>query len=182
MVTNNIYYFNASTIIIIICSLTADKVIFNSEYNKLSFLTNIQKHLKMQPGVKLKGLEGKIIKKCSVLYFPIIFEIIPQIEITKDSTIPIHIVWSHRWEHDKNPDLFIETMLLMKENDLQFKLSILGECTSDVPDIFKKAKDVLRNNIIHFGYVESKAKYYEILLNADIILSTAKHEFFGVAM
>ncbi|XP_026477616.1 glycosyltransferase-like domain-containing protein 1 [Ctenocephalides felis] len=166
----------------IISCLTADKVIFNSEYNKNSFLSNIQKHLKMQPGIKFQGLEEQIIPKCSVLYFPVVFDSIPKLRVSKEQNLPIHIVWPHRWEHDKNPELFLETMMKMKENNIQFRLSVLGEHTTDVPEIFNKAKEILVDNIINFGYAESKEKYYEVLLNADIVVSTAKHEFFGVAM
>ena len=48
--------------------------------------------------------------------------------------------------------------------------------------IFEKMQDKLKENILEWGYVESKEKYYEVLSTGHVVVSTAKHEFFGVAM
>ena len=36
-------------------------------------------------------------------------------------------------EHDKNPDLFFKTLLQLKSEGLDFRLSVLGESYTDVP-------------------------------------------------
>ena len=43
-------------------------------------------------------------------------------------------------------------------------------------------KKKLADNIIEWGYQESKKKYYQVLASGHIVVSTAIHEFFGVAM
>ena len=48
-----------------------------------------------------------------------------------DATLrPLHIVWPHRWEFDKNPDEFLSVMVQLHEAGCQFKLSVLVRCVS----------------------------------------------------
>jgi len=65
------------------------------------------------------------------------------------------------------------------ENDVQdllYKLSIIFSAE------FLDAKNRLNNHIVHWGYLESRDAYYEALSEADVVVSTAQHEFYGVAM
>ncbi|KAM9701110.1 tRNA-queuosine alpha-mannosyltransferase-like isoform 4-T4 [Menidia menidia] len=94
---------------------------------------------------------------------------------------PLHIVWPHRWEHDKNPELFFSTMIKLSEMGLQFQLSVLGESFSQVPEVFSSSLPLLAPHICSWGFLP-RGQFLAQLCQADLVLSTAKHEFFGVAM
>ncbi|XP_078491671.1 zinc finger protein Ci-ZF(C3H/U1like)-1 isoform X1 [Ciona intestinalis] len=165
----------------IMSALAADFVLFNSSFNMESFLTNIQSFLKLIPDHKPKNIEVKLRPKCKVLYFPI--PNIPRVILESDELNELHIVWPHRWEHDKDPDSFFQVLFLLKENDFKFKVSVLGEHFAEVPPIFLTAKEKLGDKFInHWGYLEAKSSYLNLLERCDVVISTAVHEFFGVSM
>ena len=51
-----------------------------------------------------------------------------------------------------------------------------------LPEVFDEARQKLSVHIHAWGYQDSKVDYYSILQEADVVVSTAKHEFYGVAM
>ncbi|KAI8483599.1 glycosyltransferase-like domain-containing protein 1 [Branchiostoma belcheri] len=95
---------------------------------------------------------------------------------------PLHIVWPHRWEHDKNPDLFFQTLFQLKEEGCCFIVSVLGQEYTDVPEIFTEAAERLKEQIHQWGHLAAKEGYYRLLHQADVVVSTADHEFYGVSM
>jgi hypothetical protein len=70
----------------------------------------------------------------------------------------------------------------LNELEIDFRLAIIGEQFSDIPDIFKTCKDSLKSKIDYWGFLPSKNDYYKVLAECDLIVSTSIHEFFGVSM
>ena len=86
-------------------------------------------------------------------------------------------------EFDKNPDMFFRVMMELKDKGVtNFRLSVLGDGFQDNPEIFSIAKNKLSDHILHWGFLATKSDYYNVLGESDVVISTASHEFFGVAM
>lgn len=162
------------------CSLVADSIIFNSNFNKTSFLNHINGFLNIQPDFKLKHIKEKIEPKSAVIHYPIRFNRMPKRKENSCSQ-PLHFIWPHRWEHDKNPQLLIDTLLELNNNSVPFRVSIIGESFEETPKCFDGIGSKLGEKLLHFGFL-SRDDYIECLLKGDIVISTADHEFFGVSM
>lgn len=161
-----------------ISAKTADAVWFNSQYHLDSFLHALESFLNRMPDYHSIS-EVKIIRDKSLVVYP---GINPPIFKKKNQNYIPHILWNARWEFDKNPELFFEAMFQLQEDKYDFKLSVLGEDYKNKPAIFEKAKSVLNDKILNFGYLDSKEEYYQVLAESDIVVSTANHEFYGIAI
>ncbi|XP_052864397.1 glycosyltransferase-like domain-containing protein 1-like [Anopheles cruzii] len=161
-------------------TVCADKVLFNSRFNMYSFLDSIQSFLNIVPNMKFAGQREKIAPKCEVLHFPIALRQIPR-RVLAALEKPLHLIWPHRWEHDKNPEQLVEALLALQAKGVDFRVSILGERFKTVPECFDKLTDRLPGKLVNFGPLP-RDEYYQTLLDGDVVLSTALHEFYGVAM
>jgi len=91
-------------------------------------------------------------------------------------------VWPHRWEHDKGPAELLEQGRALRQGGVEAKWILLGEQFPEVPDPLGVFLDEFSKDILHAGRVEHREDYLELLSGADWVLSTADHEFFGIAV
>lgn len=157
-------------------SLAADSVWFNSHFHLQNWDEAIRELLGRMPAPSLHDSANGARCKYAV-QSPGILPIEPA---SRPPETPLSIVWAARWEHDKRPDLLLDAVVRLREQGVQFSLSVLGESFGRQPDCM----DVLRQNhsevIAHWGMAEV-ADYRQILKRSDVFLSTADHEFFGVS-
>jgi glycosyltransferase involved in cell wall biosynthesis len=165
-------------------AMASDFCAFNSHYNRETFLGAIQVGLKRATDMKFLDCVDEIRKKSVVLYPGMDYSSIDgqeTIQKEENDGIPI-IAWNHRWEHDKGPELFFEALYRLQEKRIQFRLIVLGESFANKPPCFEEARQRLTKEIVHFGYAESREQYADLLHQADLIISTARHEFFGISI
>ncbi|MFH1216234.1 MAG: DUF3524 domain-containing protein [Pseudomonadota bacterium] len=160
----------------------SNKTAFNSFYNMDTFMAGCEDICRKIPDMKI-DITASIRAKAEVLYPPVDFRDLDDAL----SLPPLHgkvpvIVWNHRWEHDKNPELFFETLFCLQEQQVDFNVVLLGQSFEHQPEIFANAVAKLGNRILHVGFVQDKKEYCRWLANGDIVVSTARHEFYGIAV
>ena len=94
----------------------------------------------------------------------------------------LQIVFNHRWEYDKAPERMYEALKQLSARDVDFTIHVVGQRFRQVPPVFAQLQTELRKHIGSWGYIESEKEYRTLLQASDIVLSTAIHDFQGIAV
>jgi glycosyltransferase involved in cell wall biosynthesis len=162
-------------------ALASDRIAFNSKHNLETFITGTMNLMKKSYDLKLIDPVDKITSKAKIIPPGMDFSALDKLAEPERKEPPV-ILWNHRWEHDKNPELFFKTLIDLDKRGINFRLIVLGESFKDYPPVFEQAQKILAKKILHFGYVGSKRDYAKWLKQGDIVVSTADHEFFGMSV
>lgn len=155
----------------------ADRVWFNSEWHREQFLTAAAEWCRRMPDYPPVHLVDEISAK-SELHPPGIDPMTAQAA----QSGPLRIAWVSRWEYDKNPETFFAALRALRDRDIDFRLCVLGERYSEAPACFAQARAQFAEAIDHFGFVPEREEYRSLLATSDVVVSTAIHEFFGLAV
>jgi len=100
-----------------------------------------------------------------------------------------NLLWNHRWEYDKGPGLLLEVVTLISQQQLPLRFHVVGESFRDQPVEFSKIEELLRRHGQQtgltegeFGFIPDPQEYRKLLASCDVVLSTAKHDFQGLAI
>lgn len=162
-------------------ALCADRVLFNSRHNRDTLLEGAERLLKKLPDQVPAGLLEQILERADVLHVPLPESVFRPAEPV---TGPLEIVWNHRWEFDKGPELLLAAVEQLLAEKVDFRLHVVGQQFRRVPAVFAQLKQRLdaSGQSGHWGHVENIEAYRQLLQRADVVLSTALHDFQGIAV
>lgn len=172
----------------IISARAADRVLFNSQFHLDDFYTAARRLIKQMPDFRPARILDEIRKKTDVVYpgcrFPASGDLAEPFETAEPvgKGDPPLIVWNHRWEYDKDPELFFRVLGRLKRKGIRFSLAVLGEKYDLYPDVFDRAGQDFSDEIRTFGYAESRREYQSWLARGSIVVSTAIQENFGISV
>tara|TARA_R110002073_G_scaffold69113_4_gene171489 strand:- start:802 stop:1986 length:1185 start_codon:yes stop_codon:yes gene_type:complete len=168
------------------CAYCSDAIVFNSDYNRSTFLQGAETLLaklpdRLSPSLLHKLQESEVI--------PVPLEEIAQTSIPRKPGNILELVWNHRWEYDKGPQLLLQVAEKVLQQRLRIRLHVVGQKFRSSPGEFERIAVVLTQHATdtgiergYCGFIEDREEYTELLRRCDVVLSTALHDFQGLAI
>jgi glycosyltransferase involved in cell wall biosynthesis len=161
-------------------ALAADRLVFNSNYNQQTFLNGVATFLSKMPDAVPAGIVDELAARSTVIPVPLADDGFAAAQTNKPDELTI--AWNHRWEYDKAPEIFFQALQLLMERKVAFRVHMLGQVFRTVPDMFTEMRELLGAHVGQWGGVESREAYRDYLQQAHLVVSTARHDFQGLAV
>lgn len=162
--------------------LAADRVYFNSRYHLDNFFAALPPFLRHYPEYNELDTIDLLRRKSAVLPVAVDFH---RLDPEPSDAIHAHaeplVLWNQRLEFDKNPEEFITLLAALATEDVPFRVALCGERFGKPTAQWESAVEALGARVIHNGYADTE-RYRRLLWEADITISTAGHEYFGIAI
>ena len=169
-------------------ALCADHVVFNSLFNRDTFLRGASEMLAKFPDHSPQNCIDAIVPKCSVIpvALPHELEKYSSEQMSQGLRQPteraLKVAWNHRWEYDKRPEQLVQIIKLAKQQDLNCQFFIFGQSFREIPEDFVQLQERFPKYVAHMGHLAESEAYYRALSACDIVLSTAAHDFQGLSI
>lgn len=166
----------------LVSGLRARALFFNSAYHLSAFFDELPRMLKHFPDYNELWAVEALRAKSQVLPLGLDLARLDAFHPNESAAGRLLVLWNHRWEYDKAPETFFRAVYALADEGLDFGLLLLGRSYRNEPDEFLEARKRMPERIEHFGYAPDDATYSRRLWQADIVVSTAFHDFFGAAV
>ena len=173
-------------------ALAADRLAFNSCFNRDSFLDGVSTLLRRLPDKVPSGIVDRLRARSQVL--PVPFSSPARRDAEKDrgasafrgsrgdAPETLRILWVGRLEYDKGCDRLPAFAELLEQSGVDFELAVVGQEFRERPASVSELQNRFGHRLVHVGYLPSREDYLATLLDADVVVSTALHEFQGLAV
>ncbi len=161
-------------------ALAADKLIFNSNYNRTTFITGVAQLLNKMPDLVPEGINQILTERSQVAPVPIPDECY----VNGQRPEKLQIVWNHRWEYDKGLKDLEEIVRGLIEAAVPLTFHVVGQRFRHVPKELERVRDQLHRagSLGAYGFIKERSEYLKLLSSCHCVLSTALHEFQGLAV
>jgi hypothetical protein len=163
--------------------LAADCILWNSQWTRDSFLEAADDLIRL--GSLPRSVTDDIADRSHIAWPPVEVptgqapRVLHKAADAKNRGLTL-VVWPHRWEHDKGPH---ELLALERKWGDRHRLGwiLLGQQFESRPSEMQALIDSAGDRLVHAGYTP-RLEYETWLSAADWVLSTASHEYFGIAV
>ena len=179
----------------IVSCLAADRVVFNSEWHRDLFLDAIPSFLGRMPEAVPKDVPARIRARSDVIPVGLERPPLPAGAVAQyrggrcepdagprwpRGERPL-VLWNHRWEFDKRPEMFAAAVGALLDRGLDFDVAFLGD-PAGREEVFAPVAARLGARCRAFAWVPERRAYEAWLAAADIVVSCAAQEYFGISV
>ena len=161
--------------------LAADQVAFNSAFHRDSWFEALPRFLRHFPEHNELGSVDELRAKSTVVPVGIEADEIAAAAAATETATPPLVLWNQRWEYDKNPALALRALRDVADRGADFQLAICGQAFAQSPPEFEDIGEIFGDRLVHVGFADDE-HYRRLLAQATLTVSTADHEFFGIAV
>jgi glycosyltransferase involved in cell wall biosynthesis len=170
----------------------ADRVFFNSDFHRREFLRAAADLLPLLPDEAPGWVVEKVEAKSEVLplgcalrrFDPYRERALRERAAGRwgDPARGPLLLWNQRWEYDKSPGELFRALYRLEEEGVRYRLALAGPNQGLPSAEFVEAHERLAHRLVQWGRLTEWPDYAALLWAADVVVSTAIHEFFGVAV
>ncbi|HID50226.1 MAG TPA: DUF3524 domain-containing protein [Chromatiales bacterium] len=161
-------------------ALAADHLVFNSEYNRTTFLDGVAALLRRMPDAVPSGIVAGLAEKARVIPVPLDATVFRARPDSRPDTLTL--VWNHRWEYDKAPERFFHALERLVAEGVAFRVHVLGQQFRRTPARFQTMRRTLGDRVLSRGWLERREDYLAVLHESHLVVSTALQDFQGLAL
>lgn len=162
-------------------AIRADHLVFNSEFHKREFADGMSELFRIWPKPNPRLELEAALREATVISPGVRVSEIPLGGGSPDNG-PLRVLFNQRWEHDKDPGALLAALIEAREQGARFELLLLGERYRELPSGVAAQLETLRDETLACEFVTDRASYTTALGTCDLVVSTARHEFFGIAV
>lgn len=158
----------------------ADVVAINSEHHRQQLFEALPRFLAAFPDLRHGRWLAEVEARSVVL--PVGLDAARLAAARRRETAgPPVVVWNHRWDHDKDPDAMITAIDEVRAEGLELRVALTGGRPPTEPGALAELRQRWGRILVAEGDL-ARPDYEEVLLGARVALSTARHDYFGVAV
>lgn len=153
----------------------ADEIWCNSAFHRDELLSALPEFLASVPDHDQLGLLPSVERRMRVL--PVGVEI-------PDAGVRSHpplVLSNQRWHDDKDVDAVARALVWLAESGAEFRVAMVGDHRGGRAHDIDPLLDRLGDRVVARGLVD-RDTYERLLGEADVVVSAARNEFFGVAV
>lgn len=158
--------------------LAADVVVFNSGFHRDDWFEHLPAFLRRFPDHRHTVRIDAVRARAVVVPVGIDLASIDAVpRVRRDRPL---VIWNQRWEWDKGPDRFVAAVESLLGRGVDVDVAVAGD-RGEAPPGLADLRAIAGDRLVHDGHLDTD-RYRRLLRSADVVVSTARHEFFGVAV